>query len=304
MTLTAGWRGTASSPRSRLSRKLRGCRRFPSAISTIRDLAAFRHLKQTNATRWSRTFVAEGSKLIERMLASPYPLESLLAGQESLALLAAQLPPETPIFVVPEKLVEQIVGFNFHRGLVAIGKREPEWSLQDICQPRSDGLTPELTIVVCVDVHDPENLGSILRSRAAFGVSGVVLAGRCADPLSRRVLRVSMGAALAMPLVMAGDVAGVVSQLRARHGVSSWATVLDPAAPRLTDLPRPPRLALLLGNEAHGLSAACREICAAAVTIEMRGNTDSLNVAVAAGIFLFQACIGEPRGTAQNPAGQ
>ncbi len=253
-------------------------------------IAVFRNLKQTNATRWAKTFVVEGDKLVARLLASPYPVESILTAKNCLESLPAPIPSDVPVYVLPSGLVEQVVGFNFHRGVLACGRRLTNRPLASL-----SGSAGALTLVVCVDVQDPENLGSIFRSSAAFGVDGVVLAGRCADSLLRRVLRVSMGAALSLPFAQIPDLSRAIELLRRDCAVKCWATVLDDAAARLGDLQRPDRLAILLGNEAHGLAAQWRQLCDAAVTIPMRGGTDSLNVAVAAGVFLYEIC-GRPPG--------
>jgi tRNA G18 (ribose-2'-O)-methylase SpoU len=252
-------------------------------------IAVFRNLKQTNATRWAKTFVVEGDKLVARLLASSYPVESILAAKDCLECLPARISSDVPVYVLPGALVEQVVGFNFHRGLLACGRRQADRPLASVC-----GSAGALTLVVCVDVQDPENLGSILRSSAAFGVEGIVLAGRCADALSRRVLRVSMGAALSLPLVQAPDLPLAIELLRRDYAVKCWATALDDAAARLGAIQRPARLAILLGNEAHGLSAQWQRLCDDVVTIPMRRGTDSLNVAVAAGVFLYEICGRSP----------
>lgn len=248
-------------------------------------LAPYRHLKRTNATRWASTFVAEGEKLVARLLSSPYPVESVLAAPSCLERIAGTLPADLPVYLMPLAQIEQLVGFNFHRGLLACGRRVPGPTLADLCAGCG-----ELTLVVCVDVHDPENLGAILRNSAAFGVRGVVLAGRCVDPLSRRVLRVSMGAACGLPLVLAPEVPPLIESLRRDHALECWATVLDSQATRLHSSQRPQRLALLLGNEAHGLADAWQQLCDRRVTIPMGSGVDSLNVAVASGIFLYEIC--------------
>jgi tRNA G18 (ribose-2'-O)-methylase SpoU len=114
------------------------------------------------------------------------------------------------------------------------------------------------------------------------------LAGRCADYLSRLVLRVSMGAALNIPLCVAPSLPALIECLRRELAVECWATVLNEAATPLSSIQRPGRLAIVLGNEAHGLAIPWWRLCVAAVTIPMHGGTDSLNVAVAAGVFLYE----------------
>ncbi len=137
-------------------------------------------------------------------------------------------------------------------------------------------------------MQDPENLGAILRLSGAFGVDAVLLGPDCPNPFSRRVLRVSMGAGFALPIVEADDLEAELAALAEQWGCERWATVLDPAAEPLAQLTRPARLALLLGSEGHGLTERWIAQTDRRVTIPMRSGADSLNVAVAAGIFLYQ----------------
>ena len=108
---------------------------------------------------------------------------------------------EVPVYATLPGLVEQIVGFNFHRGILACGRRQAAATSWDLL---ADAGRPA-TLVICANVQDPTNLGSILRNCAAFGVDAVVCNRQCADPFSRRVLRVSMGASLRLPLLESGD---------------------------------------------------------------------------------------------------
>ena len=257
-------------------------------IASLDDplLAPYRELKKSNLTRWSGLFVAEGEKLVRRLLASDYETASLLVGRRYLAEFSALAPPETPVLTVPDEWIESLVGFNFHRGVLACGRRRANPALEDVL-PRGD---ERAAVVVCPDVQDPENLGAMLRIAAAFGVDLVMLGRRSADPLSRRVLRVSMGAALGVPIVQCGDLPADLKQLRREFGIELAAAVLDADAEPLERAPRPARLALLFGSEGHGLERSLVELCDRRLTIAMHRGTDSLNVAVAAGIFMHHFC--------------
>jgi len=141
--------------------------------------------------------------------------------------------------------------------------------------------------VVCVDIQDPTNLGGILRNSAAFGADLVLLSRRCADPFSRRVLRVSMGAVLRLSVAESANLEGDLRRLRDEFGVQLVATVLQEGAESLEKASRPPRLALLFGNEGHGLPPEMTAICQRRVTVPMCSGANSLNAAVAAGVFLY-----------------
>ncbi len=252
-------------------------------VNSIDDprLEPYRNLKDTNRTRWSGRFIAEGEKLVRRLLSSDFPVESVLVSDRFLEQLAGLVPAEVPLWVVPDAMVESLVGFNFHRGILACGLRKPA--------PRLEELAPSgrpTTLVVCPNVQDPENLGSILRISAALGGDGVIVGSAAADPFSRRVLRVSMGAALRVPVLRSEKIADDLRQLAGPLDVQLAATVLDPAAEPLKQATRTSRFALLLGSEGHGLPAGLVAQCQRKITIPMSPGTDSLNVAVAAGILL------------------
>jgi tRNA G18 (ribose-2'-O)-methylase SpoU len=255
------------------------------AVQSLDDplLAPYRELSQRNLTRLSGLFVAEGDKVVERLIASRYPVASLLAEPGHAERLEGQLPRETPILVVTRQLLESTIGFNFHRGVLACGRRLPGPKIEEIIVAAGAGKS---TIVVCPDVQDPTNLGSIVRTAAAFGCSAVLLGDHCADPFSRRVLRVSMGAALHLPIHESPDLAADLEELRAA-GYDLVATVLDSAAEPLAKAARPERLALLFGSEGHGLSTRWLDLCHRRITIPMPIGIDSLNVSVAAAVFLY-----------------
>jgi tRNA G18 (ribose-2'-O)-methylase SpoU len=185
--------------------------------------------------------------------------------------------------VVPSALINQLVGFKFHRGVLACGRRRSYLQIDDLHWNDAD----EKTVVVCVDVNDPENMGAILRNIAAFGIDLVVMTTRCADPFSRRVLRTSMGTVFKLPMVMSKSIVDDLRTLRSGQGLSFSATVLDDEAVPLETAARPARFGLLFGNEGHGLSPEVVAECDQKVMIPMRLGTDSLNVSVAAGIFLY-----------------
>jgi tRNA G18 (ribose-2'-O)-methylase SpoU len=216
----------------------------------------------------------------------------VLLSEPYIDAFASLLPAELPALVIADALVETLVGYNFHRGILGCGRRPVTTaaSLGERLSPRDR----PCTVVVCPDVQDPENLGAILRIAAGFGVDAVVLGPRSADPFSRRVQRVSMGNVYRLPPLHTTDVPATLAELRERHGIESWATVLDADSAELSAMQRPPRLALVFGSEGHGLEGDVVAACDRKTTIRMRAGVDSLNVAVAAGIFLYELTGGTP----------
>lgn len=247
-------------------------------------IAAYVRLKDKDRVQRFGRFICEGKWLVDRVLASRYEVESLLLEPKLVDRYAADLAAGTQIFVAPLNVIESIVGFNFHRGALACARRPAAAGLQawpSLRPPRA---------VVCVDIQNPDNLGGILRNCAAFGVQDVVLLGSCADPFSRRVLRVSMATVLRLNLYVEQDAVAGLTWLRKHLAYDVAAAVLSDRACLLADAPDSQRLALVFGNEAHGLAPRELECCNWQLTIPMRLGTDSLNVATTSGIFLYEFC--------------
>jgi tRNA G18 (ribose-2'-O)-methylase SpoU len=259
-------------------------------------LAIYRSLKATNETRGQPLFVVEGEKLLDALLASRFPVESALANERTADRIAAKMPPGVPVYVLPGPRIGEVVGYNFHQGVLGCGRQIDGPSLDEIL-----GRPSCSTLVVLPEIHNPENLGSIVRSADVFGVDAIVAGPTCPDPLSRRVLRVSMGTALALPVAVEGDIASTLAACRERHGFRLVATVTDPDAEPLESFAahRPERIALMLGTEAHGLADRWREMADHVVTIPMRAGAESLNVSIATGILLYR--LASPLKLNKNP---
>jgi tRNA G18 (ribose-2'-O)-methylase SpoU len=244
----------------------------------------YRHLKTTNKTRrLTNQFVVEGEKLFKRLIASPLPLVSVLVTDRYEPRIASCVPKEVPLYVVPHAAMSTLVGFSFHRGVLACGHRMPWPSLDDLASLERK----RVTFLVCPSLESPENLGAIVRLGDAFGIDAILVGCGCPDPLSRRVLRVSMGGALRLPVLACDNLERDVERLVSEFGFELAAAVADPAAEPIESARRSDRFALLLGNESEGLPAEWLARCDRRITIPMSPGTDSLNVAVAAGIVLY-----------------
>jgi len=261
-------------------------------IRSIDDsrVAAYRNLRD-RTLRGESIFIAEGELIARRLLASRYPTESLFVA-EKLADEFEQAVGDVPLYVATEQLLREVVGFAFHRGVLAVGRRASFWTLEEMMaaatasnrKPSPGGCG----LVVCPEVTSPDNLGLIFRSAAAFGVEGVLLGSRSCDPLSRRALRLSMGGVFQVPWIKTDDLPRVLQRLKADWRFELWATVLDEKAERLDAVGWPPCVGLLLGNEFDGLGAPWLALCDRRVTISMQQGVDSLNLGVAAGVFLYE----------------
>lgn len=259
-------------------------------------LDPFRDLKSRRGLPRPPQFVVEGLHVTERLLASPLETLAVLAERRLAERLLPQMSPATPLYVIPREMVESLVGFNFHRGVLGCARRPPSPALAALVPPHPAAIT----LAICIGIQDPENLGGIIRSGAALGIGAAVLGPLCADPFSRRVARTSMGASFRLPISEPQDLYDQLSALK-KQSIQLVATVLDPAAQRLNEAAKPDRVALLFGSEGHGLEPRWIELCDQRVTIPMQPGVDSLNASVAAGIFLYS--YRAPRLHAGQPPG-
>ena len=248
-------------------------------------LAVFRQLKQRNTVRDARLFVAEGPTVVERVLRSDFQTECVLISDRKWTSFSRHLAQNTLVLRISNALAEELIGYSFHAGVMASVRRRPAPLLSDLV--RGTGTAPAL-IVAGDQICDPENVGAMIRIAAAFGAAGVVLGPGSADPFSRRVLRVSMGNVLFLPVCETDNLGTAMLPLCAEHGFAACATVADAQAQDLSGFMFPSRTVLMFGNEYSGLSAEIIRAAQHQLTIPMRNGTDSLNVAVSVGIFAWQ----------------
>ena len=254
-------------------------------IESLNDtrLDTFRSLKAQNVVRDANLFVAEGPTVVERVLRSGFDVRSVLISDRKFASFEARLPNDIPVYRLRNELAEELIGFSFHCGVLASVVRRPAPPVELWLPPTGPAL-----IVAGDRITDPENVGAIVRIASAFGAAAVVFSHGSADPFSRRVLRVSMGNVLFLPIVETDDLPGYLGALNRDHGCSLGLTVLDPTAASLSGFQFAPRTVLLFGNEYDGVSPEPRSVASQKITIPMLNGTDSLNVAISAGIFLYQ----------------
>lgn len=232
-------------------------------------------------------FLAEGEKVIRRAVSAGYPLRSFLLTPRSRDALTDLLDRvDVPVYVVDAEVSEQIAGFPIHRGALASMGRLP-------LPPLSEVVAGARRLVVCEDIVDHTNVGAIFRCAAALGIDGVLLAPRCADPLYRRSVKVSMGAVFTLPYARMTRWYDGLSDLRAAGFTLLALTPAAAAVPLEKALPASDeRCALLLGAEGDGLSSrwvheADRPVRVPMSPTALGRGVDSLNVAAAAAIACY-----------------
>lgn len=239
-------------------------------------LLPYRELKDKTLAARQGLFAVEGELTVRRLLASPLAVHSLLMTPQRYA--AGGWPAERcPIFLAEREILSGVVGFDFHRGVLALAVQPPLRPLEEL-QPES---APHL--LVLPEINDPINLGGLLRTAAAFGWNAILLGPSCANPYCRRTVRTSMGALFRQVFYRLASPAQLLELRRA--GYALHAAVVQESGIPLAQVAVPERVALLLGNEAHGLGAEWRAVCDL-VRIPMQPDVDSLNVVVAAGILM------------------
>jgi tRNA G18 (ribose-2'-O)-methylase SpoU len=246
-------------------------------------ISAYRALPAHDARRRDGLFVAETRTVVRQLLESTrFATRSVLLTESSRSSLDDCLArrPDVPAYVAPVRVLESIVGFEFHRGCVALGERGAEPALDDLLAeaPRR--------LVLLEGVNNPDNVGGVLRAARALGADAAVLSPGCCDPLYRKAVRVSMGAALTLPFTRVADWERAQARLR---GAGFVLVALTPTGDRdVAALPPQDaeRTALLVGAEGEGLRAESIAAADTAVRIPMVPGVDSLNLVTACAIAL------------------
>jgi tRNA G18 (ribose-2'-O)-methylase SpoU len=254
-------------------------------INDLHDarIEVYRDIRERDLVGRAGLFVAEGKVVVEKLVNSALhqPLSLLIASKrvEALESVLSRLSDEVPVYVAAQGVIDALAGFPLHRGILAIGRRTDD--------PTAEGLLAALgesaTVLVLSGIANHDNMGGIFRNAAAFGVNAILLDADCCDPLYRKAIRVSVGAALLVPFARMARHDDLVALLE-RHAFSPMA--LSPAGACLLTEWRPePRTAVILGAEGPGLSAdLLRRV--QSVRIAMSAGFDSLNVATTSGIVL------------------
>jgi tRNA G18 (ribose-2'-O)-methylase SpoU len=238
-------------------------------------------------------YMAESEMVIRIAVEAGHRVKSLLMAERWIEPLADLLPligadsaGETPLYVADYETLEQITGFNVHRGALAAMYRPALLSLDELLDSLDSITSPRIAILDGLVNHT--NVGAIFRSAAALGADAVLISPACADPLYRRSIRVSMGTVFQVPWTRFESWTELGHVLRSRgYAVAALALSDDSVDIEEYAATVPDRLALILGTEGTGISSDARGICDAIVRIPMRADVDSLNVAAASAVAFW-----------------
>jgi tRNA G18 (ribose-2'-O)-methylase SpoU len=250
----------------------------------LADYAGLRDVELRKSLEAERgLFLAEGEKVIRRAIGAGYPVRSVLTTRRWLDPLSDALGDAT-VYVVDDEVMSGVAGFRVHRGALASMERRPLPEMAEVLAGQR--------VLVLEDLVDHGNVGAIFRCAAALGVHGVILSPRCADPLYRRAVKVSMGAVFSIPYARMDNWYTGLERIR-EAGYQTLALTPDQTATPMDTVKMADRVALLLGSEGDGLSSrwlneADTRVCIPMSATAMAAGVDSLNVVAAAAI----ACHG------------
>jgi tRNA G18 (ribose-2'-O)-methylase SpoU len=255
-------------------------------------LDPYRHVGDSAWLEAKGLFVAEGRLVVERLLEQTrfVPRSVLVTPAASEALHDRLAAAPCDAYVCDQQIVNGITGFNFHRGCLALAERPIPHAVETLLERR--------LLVGLEGVGNPDNVGGLFRTASAFGVDGIVLDGASGDPLYRKAVRTSMGAALRVPYARIADWPAAAQTLRRAHFTIVALTPSPGAIPIATfagNRAADARLVLLAGSEGSGLGNATLDAADVRVRIPIAANVDSLNVVVAAGVALAHLVDGMMR---------
>ena len=261
-------------------------------VTSIEDMrvSAYRHIADPDQLRDLGLFVAEGRLVVRRLIDLQHlEIDSILVTQPAADALVDILPKtKAPVYIGSQELMNGLAGFNIHRGCLALVRRPDTPTLDRIAAG------PLSRVLVLEGVNNPDNIGGLFRSAAAFGIELVVLGPDSGDPLYRKAIRTSIGATLAMPFVQAPQWPGAIRDLRLDGFTVVALTPATQAAPLEEIFPHA-KLALLVGSEGTGLTEPAMRAATLRIRIPTTPDVDSLNVTTAASIAMYH-CFAEKRG--------
>lgn len=259
------------------------------------DLRPYLTLRRPEEQRKKGIFIAEGVKVVIRLLNSHLKIHTMLITQEWFDLLIKKdkgiSPPnynnrlnDCKIFIASKEMMEKIVGYRLHQGIMAVASIPEEPKLEEFMS----GIKSESIIVALDNLVNSENVGVIVRNCAAFGVDLILAGETSSSPYLRRAVRNSMGAIFQMPVIHSENLIDSLSLMKNKYHIRIIATdPHDNSSIFNKDLRG--NICIVFGNEDSGVSEKILNICDERISIPMMKNTDSLNVASASSVFLYEA---------------
>jgi tRNA G18 (ribose-2'-O)-methylase SpoU len=250
-------------------------------------LRPYRTLRRPREHLEQGLFVGEGEKVFDRMLAAGVEVRSALLTPEWLERKRAGLEAHASaavVFVAPHEVLESVVGFNLHQGIMAVGSVPATTTLEQMIAS-----APPPRLLLALDgLANAENVGVVVRNAVAFGVSGIIVGETSSSPYLRRAVRNSMGAVFSLPVFHTANIADTLRSLRSSHNVAVFGLELTPASRDIGTTRLTGDVCLVVGSEGDGVRKEVIDACDAPLMIPMHHGVDSLNVANAVAVALYE----------------
>jgi tRNA G18 (ribose-2'-O)-methylase SpoU len=265
-------------------------------IASIADIDTTDHpgLEPYNTLRrWAEhdrlgIFVAEGNKVVLRLIASSLTIDSILLTDEWFTRCREALeqrPEPVAVYRGTARLVKSIVGFNYHQGIMAVARVPGSATIASVC-----AAAPAPRLFVALDhISNTENAGVIIRNCAACGATALISGETSVDPYLRRSVRNSMGAIFKLPVIYSGNLAATLNELRCNYGFSTIAAHVRPQSISMHQADFTRDCCIVFGNEQSGVSEEIAAQCDTLAIIPMHPGVDSFNVGCASAIMLYEA---------------
>jgi tRNA G18 (ribose-2'-O)-methylase SpoU len=251
------------------------------------ELEPYRTMRRQAEHRQQGIFVAEGEKVVRRLLESTFTVVSALLPEKWLRELEPLLrarAEEVQVYVAEKALLETLTGFSMYQGLLAVGKVPPLPTLADVV-----ARSPQPRLLAAADgLSNAENLGALVRNGAAFNAHALIVGETCSSPFLRRAVRSSMGAVFHLPVVETSSLTQALHELRER-GIRCIAAHPHSDGRTLSDANLAGDCCVVFGSEGYGIAPAVLAACDEAAAIPMPPTVDSLNVGSAAAVFFYEA---------------
>ena len=251
------------------------------------ELEAYRTLKRPLEHQLAGFFVAEGEKVVRRLLESHLRVRSLLLTQEWLDAYQPLLKSRTEameIYVSEKRVMEEIVGFRLHKGVMAIADIPKAITMEEAS---AASMHPHLFVAVD-GIMNSENLGVIARNCASFGVNALLVGENSCDPYLRRAVRNSMGSIFTLPIVRLSSIAAELAQIRDSFGLRLIGAHPRNSSSALEKVDFKRDCCVVFGAEGEGISGKVLALCDELATIPMLRGVDSINVGSASAVVLYE----------------
>lgn len=246
-------------------------------------LERYRDLPSLKMDRDPVHMIVEGKFNVMRLFDANWPIDSVVVERKHQHLVPQHIIETVNVLSLPTSLISKTIGYAFHNGLLACTQKPANADLDALLKRDGD----RATLVLCPNVNNTENVGSLIRIAAGFGVTALVTGEQSCDPFGRRSVRVSMGTVFSLPIVRCDDMAVLMQQLTEQYHMQHVAAVLSDNAIPLNQIKRSGPTSLVLGSEDRGIGEHWLKHAQQHTIIPMSLGTDSLNVATAGAVCLY-----------------